>query len=249
MVAETTLILLLPNAYFGLKIIGAFLLGFTVLVLLMRRVNLKYQRRVGAKLTEALKTLRADSLREELRLMDQFCIQNPKKAHLYAGTLFSMLRITDGPEKSELYLDMAKRGLKTRKAGRMLRANFTLELCYHYLLKNDIEMFLLAVKKLKTYHYTDFEKLNRKYGHLSSEHNPTEYKELAFIAKLYVQGPDDEKIEKLLESSSTYYRMIYTFVLMNYYMSKDDEANMIKYKKLLNEFAGDIFPIGWRGSM
>ena len=240
---ETAILFRYLYVGFVLTFIISVIIGATAVHFLVKRVSNKMLNRIASKMTTALKTLNGDELRTELRKMDQFVIENPKKAHMYAISLFSFLRIVDGPEKSEMYLDIAKRSLKTRKVGRLQRANFTIELCYHYLLKNDIEMFQLAVKKLKTYHYTDFEKLNRKFGHLSSEHNPTEYKELAFISKLYVQGPDEEKIERLLNTSKNYYKMIYTYALMNYYTSRDDIENTEKYKKLLNEFDGNVFPL------
>lgn len=242
-ITESTLIMLLLSDFFVAKILASFFLGVFVLLFLIRRVGKKTSNRVLKKMNHTLKTLDSKELHNEVLLIEKFAKETPKNSLVYAIPLFSLTRILYGPSRSEKYLEEAKNSLSKRKMGRLQRANFTLELCYHYLLANDIEMFNLAVKKLKTYHYTDYEKLSRKVSHMHSEHNPNEYKELAFISKLYLQGSDEEKIDKLLNHPNVYYRLIYTFAIMKYYESLNEQEKVDLYKKDLDAFEGDVFPL------
>ena len=102
---------------------------------------------------------------------------------------------------------------------------------------------LSSLNQLKTYHHAQFEKLSRKFEKYVEYFNPNEYKELAFIARLYEQGPDEEKIDKLLSNPIIYYRLIYTFALSNYYKSKNQEQKAKEYTRKVDGFEGYVYPL------
>jgi hypothetical protein len=220
----------------------SFSLGVAILVVLQYHFVLKpISKRINAMLQLGLTTLDYRPFEEELKLIEFAYNKNPKKMAFYLSTLFSGFKILD-PKSAEQYIAPLKEKMKHTK-NELMKANFTIELCYYYLTINDIDMFLLAVKKLKTYHHTSFEKISRKFEKYVDHFNPNEYKELQFIARLYEQGPDDEKIDKLLSHPILYYKMIYTFVLLNYYKSKNMEQKEKEYSRKLNGFEGFVYPL------
>lgn len=226
-----------------LKALLAFFVNVVLLVLLQYFFVLKRsQKRINTLLQSGLVTLNYDPLREEMKLINEAYDRNPKKMRFYSIPLFSAYRIMEG-EAAGKFIDPVKTLLKKMKKNELLKANFTVELCYYYLTINDIEMFLLAVKKLESYHYTIFEKLARKFQKITDNVNPNEYKELSLISGLYTNGVNEETIEQLLNNSMTFYRMIYTYFILNFYKSMNDENKVQEYTLLLEQFEGNAYPL------
>ena len=241
-IGETILVITTFKDSIVLGALLSFSIGVAILVLLQYHFVLKQvSKRINDALQLGLTTLDYRPLEEELKLIEFAYNKNPKKMAFYLSTLFSGFKIVD-PKSAEKYIEPIKKKMKHNK-NELAKANFTIELCYYYLLVNEIDLFLLGVKKLKTYHHAQFEKLSRKFEKYVEYFNPNEYKELAFIARLYEQGPDEEKIDKLLSNPIIYYRLIYTFALSNYYKSKNQEQKAKEYTRKVDGFEGYVYPL------
>lgn len=225
-----------------LDMLISFIVGYTAIITVLINNNKRSLKPLNEALQDNITKLDQRKLSQELDEFETYISTNKKYEALFSITLFSGRRILGNFD--ETYLGETKKHIKKVKND-LIKANYTIELLYYYLSKNDVEMFMMGVNKLKSYHTATFEKLYRKLKKHSPESiiNDREYKELALIGKIYRTGPDDEMIDKLLSTEIPYYKMLYTFYVMNLYKYFNDEENALRYETLLHTFKGNAWPL------